>query len=304
MIVAREALDRSSLITPGAPVYWYSRIRLNEGIVAERWITNFERAEPHAGYRIVNAENGVPGAERTLALVTTLLNFFASGVLLLGCIGISHSVTVWLERKLPNIAIFKSVGAMTPLIMRIYLIQIIGAAAIGVATGLTLGVYLYTNCIQFLGSWLPVKDVFPLKPLLLAGGFVFSAAILFSLLPLANVEVSKPNLLFLNVAKSTFAAAAACWVTFVILLITSATLCFTRLCRHYIIRTSSHLRHCLVCFSRSPHCLHSKSCRRPIGGSWTPFDPFRASQFTSTRCTHNHPCSCDGHLPRAGDFNR
>ena len=225
VIVYREALDRSSLITPGAPVYWYSRIRLKEGIVAERWITNFERAEPHAGYRIVNAQNGVPGAERTLALVTTLLNFFASGVLLLGCIGISHSVTVWLERKLPNIAIFKSVGAMTPLIMRIYLIQIMGAAAIGVATGLTLGVYLFTNCIQFLGSWIPVRDVFPLKPLLLAGGFVFSAAILFSLLPLANAEVSKPNSLFLNVAKSPFRRLRPQrWVAFVILLITSATL--------------------------------------------------------------------------------
>ena len=109
--------------------------------------------------------------------------------------------------------------------MRIYLIQIMGAAAIGVATGLILGVYIYTNCIQFLGSWLPVREVFPLKPLLLAGGFVFSAAILFSLLPLANAEVSKPNSLFLNVAKSTFRRLRPQrWVAFVILLITSATL--------------------------------------------------------------------------------
>ena len=165
------------------------------------------------------------GRTCALALVTTLLNFFASGVLLLGCIGISHSVTVWLERKLPNIAIFKSVGAITPLIMRIYLIQIIGCSSNWRGGRSHLRVYLYTNCIQFLGSWLPVRDVFPLKSLVLAGGFVFSAAILFSLLPLANAEVSKPNSLFLNVPKSTFGRLRPQrWVAFVILLITSATL--------------------------------------------------------------------------------
>ena len=55
MIVARRALAGSRLIAPGAQVYWYSRIRLRDGIDAESWITGFERDAPHAGYRIVNA---------------------------------------------------------------------------------------------------------------------------------------------------------------------------------------------------------------------------------------------------------
>ena len=48
VIVAREALDRSSLITPGAPVYWYSRIRLKG------------RSLQSAGSRTLNALNPTP----------------------------------------------------------------------------------------------------------------------------------------------------------------------------------------------------------------------------------------------------
>ena len=147
MIVAREALlDRSWLITPGAPVYWYSRIRLKEGIVAERWITNFERAEPHAGYRIVNAENGVPGAERTLALVTTLLNFLPPGSYL--AVQALHSVTVWLERKLPTSRFLKR--RRHDLTHNAYLSNPnYGAAAIGVATGLILGSTFIQTVLNF-----------------------------------------------------------------------------------------------------------------------------------------------------------
>ena len=79
MIVALPALTGSELVAPGAQVYWYSRIRLGDGVDASGWIAAFERAAPYAGFRIVNADNGVPGAERTLALVSALLTFVALG---------------------------------------------------------------------------------------------------------------------------------------------------------------------------------------------------------------------------------
>ena len=88
-IVARPALDGSNLVAPGAQVYWYSRLRLRDGVDADDWIAKFERTAPHTGYRIVNAEKGVPGAERTLALISSLLTFVAAGILL-----------IWLRRCL------------------------------------------------------------------------------------------------------------------------------------------------------------------------------------------------------------
>lgn len=194
MIVARRALAGSRLIAPGAQVYWYSRIRLRDGIDAESWITGFERDAPHAGYRIVNAAGGVPGAERTLALVSSLLTFAAAGILLIGCVGVAHGVTAWLDGKRLNIAILKSLGAQPPLILRLYLAQVAGAAAGGVAAGLAAGCALFLLALPMIDDWLPVSRSLQAAPLLMAGGVGFLAAILFSLLPLARAEVQTPQI--------------------------------------------------------------------------------------------------------------
>lgn len=58
------------------------------------------------------------------------------GILLVGCVGVANGVSAWLDGKRTNIAILKSLGARPPLILRIYLAQVIGAAAAGVALGL------------------------------------------------------------------------------------------------------------------------------------------------------------------------
>jgi len=196
MVVALPALAGSDLVAPGAQVYWYSRIRLREGVDAGAWVKAFERAVPHAGFRIVDAGKGVPGAERTLALVTSLLTFVAMGILLVGCVGVANGVSAWLDRKRNNIAILKSIGAWPALILRIYLAQVASAAAAGVALGLIGGSVAFAVVAPMLGEWLPVADRLRAGPLLTAGGFGFLAALLFSLWPLARAEVQRPQALF------------------------------------------------------------------------------------------------------------
>lgn len=196
MIVALPALAGSQLVAPGAQVYWYSRIRLHDGVDAGAWITGFERAMPHAGFRIVDAGQGVPGAERTLALVSSLLTFVAMGILLVGCVGVANGVSAWLDRKRNNIAILKSLGAQSPLILRIYLAQVVVAAAVGVALGLTGGSIAFAVAGPVLSEWLPVAGSLRAGPLLTAGGFGFLATLLFSLWPLAHAELQRPQSLF------------------------------------------------------------------------------------------------------------
>lgn len=196
MMVALPALDGSELIAPGAQVYWYSRIRLRDGVDSGKWIADFERTAPHAGFRIVDASQGVPGAERTLALISSLLTFIAMGILLVGCVGVANGVTAWLDRKRTNIAILKSVGGRPPMILRIYLAQIVGAAVTGIALGLAGGSVAFAVVASVLEEWLPVAGGLRVGPLLMAGGFGFLATLLFSLLPLARAEVQRPQTLF------------------------------------------------------------------------------------------------------------
>ncbi len=196
MIVAMPALAGSDLISPGAQVYWYSRIRLDEGVEAADWIAAFERAAPHSGFRIVDAGKGIPGAERTLALVSSLLTFVALGILLVGSVGVANGVSAWLDRRRTTIAILKSLGAGPALILSIYLAQIASAAAAGVTLGLIGGIAAFAVAAPMLGEWLPVAHRLRAGPLLTAGGFGFLAALLFSLWPLARAEVQRPQALF------------------------------------------------------------------------------------------------------------
>ncbi len=196
MIVALPALAGSDLVAPGGQVYWYSRIRLHEGVDAGAWIAAFERAMPHAGFRIVDAGQGVPGAERTLALASSLLTFAAMGILLVGCVGVANAVSAWLDRKRNTIAILKSLGARPPLILRLYLAQVMGAAAAGVALGLAGGAAAFVAVAPMLGEWLPVAGNLRAGPLLTASGFGLLATLLFSLWPLARAEVQRPQALF------------------------------------------------------------------------------------------------------------
>ena len=196
MIVALPALTGSELVAPGAPVYWYSRIRLRDGVDAGTWIAAFERATPHAGFRIVDAGQGVPGAERTLALVSSLLTFVALGILLVGCVGVANGVSAWLDRKRNNIAILKSLGAASSMILRIYLAQVAAAGVAGVILGLVGGSAAFAVIAPILGEWLPVAGSLRVGPLLIAAGFGFLATLLFSLWPLAQAEVQRPQLLF------------------------------------------------------------------------------------------------------------
>ena len=195
VIVALPALAGSALLAPGAQTYWYSRIRLRDGVDAGDWVAEFARATPNAGFRIVNAADGVPGAERTLALVTSLLTFAAMGILLIGCVGVANGVAAWLDRKRVNIAILKSLGAPPPLILRIYLLQVAGAAAFGIALGLAGGLAVYAIAVPILAEWLPVAGGLHAAPLLVAGGFGFLATLLFAFLPLARAEVLRPQML-------------------------------------------------------------------------------------------------------------
>jgi len=196
MIVALPALTGSDLVAPGAQVYWYSRIRLREGVDANAWIAGFERADPYSGFRIVDAAKGVPGAERTLAFISSLLTFVAMGILLVGCVGVANGVTAWLERKRTTIAILKNLGARPALILRIYLAQVASAAAAGVALGLIGGIAAFAVAAPMIGEWLPVAHRLRAGPLLTAGGLGFLAALLFSLWPLARAEVQRPQVLF------------------------------------------------------------------------------------------------------------
>ena len=196
MIVALPALAGTDLIAPGAQVYWYSRIRLPPGADSAVTAAQIGRTFPDAGWRIVDAAQGVPGVERSVAFVASLLGLVAMGILLIGGIGVGSAVTAYLERKRATIATLRSLGAPPGLVLRIYLAQVLAAALPGIALGLAAGALAAGAALAWLGDELPVRQGLAAEPLLLAAGIGLLATLLFALHPLARAAAQSPLALF------------------------------------------------------------------------------------------------------------
>lgn len=129
VMIARAALAESGLAPAGAQVYWYNRVRLAAGSDSRAWIAALEQRFPEAGWRIVDAADGVPGIERLVAIARALLGLLGLSVLLIGGVGVGGAVSAHLQRKTPTIAVLKSLGAPAPLVFGVYLIQVMAARA-------------------------------------------------------------------------------------------------------------------------------------------------------------------------------
>lgn len=198
IVVNRQALDASGLAAPGAAVYWYSRLRLAEGVAPGAVIRTVEGRLPHAGWRIVDAAEGIPGIERSLALGRALLAALALAILVIGGVGIAGAVTAHLERKTATIAILKTLGATGGFTRRLYLGQLGITALAATASGLAIGA-----AVSALFGLL-AADVFGrtgsaalLQPAALAtaAGMGLVTTLLFAILPLARAAQTPPSLL-------------------------------------------------------------------------------------------------------------
>ena len=196
VIVALPAIAGSALVAPGTQTYWYSRLRLRDGVSASDWIRGFEQRFPEAGYRIVDAADGVPGVERSMGFVTSLLILLSLGMVLIGGVGVGGAVAAYLDRKRDTIAILKGLGATTATIRRLYLVQIMAASLCGIALGLALGIAATRAATPLLAGWLPLDPALRLTPLASAAGFGLLASLIFALWPLARAALLSPQELF------------------------------------------------------------------------------------------------------------
>ena len=139
MLVAGPALADTDLTAPGAPAYWYYLVRLSEGVDSRAWIATLERRFPDAGWRIVDAADGVPGMERVVAVGRALLLLVAVAVVLIGGVGVACAVRAHIERRVRTIAVLKSLGATGRLVTATYFVQVMLAGGAAVLLGLAVG---------------------------------------------------------------------------------------------------------------------------------------------------------------------
>lgn len=191
-MMAQEALQEAELIQPGSLITWKYNLRLaNTGMA---WLQEvIEAAQdgfPDAGWRIRSRLNAAPGVETFVERMTLFLSLVGLTALFVGGVGIANAVGNFLDARRRNIAIMKCLGAPGRVVFKIYLVQVLLLACLGVAAGVVLGAMVPVMVSVLFGDALPVPlriGIYP-EPLAMAGLFGILVTLAFSVWPLARAR--------------------------------------------------------------------------------------------------------------------
>jgi putative ABC transport system permease protein len=201
IMVLSESFPATGVTDYGAEVYYYTRVKLppkSAGRVdARAALARIDQFSPQSGWRMVNAHDGVPGVERTLAMANVLLLFIGLGVMLVGGSGISGAVRAHVAKKMMIIAILKSIGSPRRVITMAIGLEVLAAASIGAVSGVGLGAFGPAIITSVLADQLPfaLETTPGIKPMLAAGLFGILVAALFAWWPLMGVHDMNPRIL-------------------------------------------------------------------------------------------------------------
>ncbi|SUB02781.1 macrolide transporter ATP-binding /permease protein [Pannonibacter phragmitetus] len=201
LMLSEAALPETALVQPGSLVTWSYMVKLpssttDEGII--RLIEQSREKFPQAGWRIQSRASASPGLERNIERFTQFLTLVGLTALVVGGVGVANAVRAFLESKREVIASFKCLGASNDLVFRIYLIQMMIIAAIGIAIGLVAGAIIPFAAAGAISGLLPVKLAVSVYPAELGLGLVYGmlTALAFAIWPLGRAHDVPPTALF------------------------------------------------------------------------------------------------------------
>lgn len=202
IILPLGSLESTGLLQKGSRVnylfYFQFPDNMDSNRLAERLDDRFENEG-------VDAESVQMRKERTgrsfgdLGNFLSLVGFVA---LLLGCIGVSSAVQIYIREKINSIAILRCLGVSGTQALLIFMIQIIGIGFLGSIIGAMIGVLIQQLIPIILQEFLPVEVQVAISWFSIFMGIVLGVlvSILFALLPLISIKDISP----LNTLRASF----------------------------------------------------------------------------------------------------
>jgi putative ABC transport system permease protein len=197
-VVASAALEGSTLLAPGALYESQYRALLPPGTDLEATKTAAQTRFEGAGMRWADSRRAAPGAERFVDRLGSFLVLVGLAGLAVGGVGISASVTAWLERKAETVATLRALGATGTTIRAVFLWQLAGLGALGIAAGLGLGTgaVLAASGAIARAMPIPVEIAITPRPLLEAAIYGALVAAIFALWPLGRMAAMRAATLY------------------------------------------------------------------------------------------------------------
>jgi len=198
VIVARDALTRTGLVTLGSLIQYTTRVRLPPGSSLAPFQREAKLRFRDAGWQIRDRDHAAPGTDRFIRQLSIFLTLVGLTALAVGGVGAGQAVRAFLDRKREEVAALKALGADGALIFLVFFLQVMTIAALASVTGVLVGAAVPFLVARFYASEIPVPahvDVFA-WPLGLAFVFGVLSAAAFAIPPLARAREISPAGLF------------------------------------------------------------------------------------------------------------
>lgn len=146
------------------------------------------------GIYIETVEDRKRDAGRAFGDLADFLNLVAFVALLLGCIGVSSSVYVYIKEKIKTVAVLRCLGASSNQVFFIFLFQIALFGIIGSLLGASFGVMLQSYLPSLLKDFIPVQITSAISWISVGQGIMLGLfiSVLFTLLPLLKIRKITP----------------------------------------------------------------------------------------------------------------
>ena len=198
VLMSLASLEATGLMQPGAMITYRTRLLLPDNADRGAAIASIKTAAANGPVRVRDLMDAAPGFDVFIDRTEVFLVLVGLTALLIGGLGVAGAVRAWLGSRMPVIATLKCLGAPARLIFRIYLIQVMLIAGLGVCLGVLVAAIAPIFAIDLLSSYVTVPisvAVYPL-PLVVAAGFGMATSFLFALWPLAKAEEVRAANLF------------------------------------------------------------------------------------------------------------
>lgn len=208
VLMSVPTLEATGLVKPGTLVRWRYALDLGDdpspaALVALR--EDYKRDLAEAGFTVTDRRDPSPQVTRTIERLRQFLTLLGLTALIVGGVGVASAVATFVDRRRKVIATMKSLGATSRQVLSLLLAQVMAMAAIGVAIGLVLGFSVPAILDALYGSALPIRAEVAVTPAsaLIAAGYGFLVALLFTLWPLGRAEQVSAAVLFRDDIQET-----------------------------------------------------------------------------------------------------
>ena len=198
VLISRQALQATDLVKPGSRFRERYLLRVPESLALGPLRGELQGRLGPEGAGVSSYRDAQPRIRRFLDQLTTYLGLIGLTSLFVGGIGIACTIHGFMRNRLTTVAILKTLGADSGLLIRVYLLQSLFMGFLGSLGGVALGVGLQRLLPALFGELIPVAISSQVTLLPLGKGLLVGAltTLCFTIWPLLTIREIPPALVF------------------------------------------------------------------------------------------------------------